>query len=166
MDIDKLELFIKQLIGFDADEADKAFAYFKEEWPQFTKDERNILSRVVVGITLNIMEKDVSIKTQLHWLAIANYSEKPVIDGKVVDEDNDDIFPRLKLGEGIKGNQITKLFHDLKINGVIIGSNEQIAEAINIIFPIEYSTAYKDLTEEKRLQKVISLFTVSSKSSL
>jgi hypothetical protein len=157
MNIENLEDFIKKLEELGADRAKEAYEYFQENWPNFSRDERKILSGVVGGFMLRIAESQVEMKAKLYWLAMITLSEKEIIDGEYIDEEDEDTFPSLTLAPGINGNLLTKVFRGLKDRGIITSSYEHIAEALAIIFPIGYRTAYNDLTQTKRLQKVPDL---------
>ena len=154
MNIDKLDNFILELSKKSQKDLDETLEYFKLEFPKFRRDEREILSGIISGMGLGIAYSKVSMRKKLYWMVMEKYCEKPIAQNNFVENIEDDIFPRMALGEGINGNQITKMFHELKENGVILGSYELIAEAISTIFQIEYSTAYKDLTQPRRLLKV------------
>jgi len=159
MDIDKLDKFLGELLEFGLDEAKNAFEFFKTEWPKLSQDERKMLSSYLAGAVIKLTENSDNRKATLYWLAIVTYSEKAVADGKIIEETNEEIFPRLKLSDGLNGNQITKLFLKLKEKGVFVSTCtiDHLAEAISIIFPIEYGTAYNDLSQPKRLIKVEDL---------
>jgi hypothetical protein len=154
MDIDKMDLFLDKVLQHFAD-LSPVLEFFKEEWPKFNKDEREILKNIIDGISLRIAENvQIPTKIKLEWSVMLHYCAKPVIDGKIIEEVEEDIFPKLTLGQGIKANQITKIFQRLRINGYITSSWDQIAEAISIILPVEYTTAYNDLTDSKRLKNI------------
>ncbi len=156
MNIPSLKIFLEKLYETMNYNGDEALDYFKTEWPKFSDDERAILKHAMGGIAIQqLTDQSVNIEIALYWMALSVISEKEVIDGEILESD---IFPKLILGEGMNGNQIVKIFKDLKEEGFIASSYELIAEAISIVFPIEYSTAYKDLTEVKRLVKVKNLF--------
>lgn len=155
MNIQNLKTFLEILFETMNINGDEGLSYFRTEWPKFDDDERTILKNTIAVKAINETTSEaVDLEIVLYWMAIAINSEKEVIDGKIRE---DDIFQRLVLGDGVNGNQIVKIFRDLKMNGDIQSSYDLIAEAISIIFPIEYSTAYKDLTQGKRLLKVKDL---------
>jgi len=158
MDLNKLESFLTDLHVKSEKNPESAFTFFKEKWPLFVKDERKVLYGFIEGMCLRVTTDKNPLKKQLHWIAIALYCEKPILEGKILEESEDDIFPKLTLGEGIKVNQIVKIFQRLKRQGRLTGTYEQIAEAISIIFPIEYSTALTDLSDASRLKNVPDLF--------
>ena len=95
-----------------------------------------------------------AMKAKLYWLAIGNFSEKRVLDGKVIEDDAEYIFPRLELRPGMKVNRITKLFSVLIKEGTIVSSIDLVAEALSIIFPVEETTARADLTTPLRIGHV------------
>jgi hypothetical protein len=158
MNIKNQKSFIEKLNVMMAQDGDSGLEFFKENWPKLDNDDRKMLTTLIaVGVGRIVGLDQHSLEQQLSWLAVVNYSEKPIEDGKIVEEFDDNEFPRLSLAEGVNGNQITKIFRDLKKKGVLTSSYDLIAEAISIIFHIDESTAYKDLTEEKRLAKVTDL---------
>jgi hypothetical protein len=158
MDITKQVWFVEQLNYKMKENSKNGLEFFIKEWPKLNKDDRkNLPFMLGFGVGQILVNSEISTEDRLHWLALYNYADKPIVDGKFVEDIDDDIFPRLNLASNINGNQITLVFRDLRDNGVITSSDESIAEAISIIFPIEYNTAYKDLTEKKRLQKVTRL---------
>ena len=158
MDIKKLSLFFEEVNSLMAENTKLGFEFFIEEWPKLDNDDRRILAPILgVNIGTHIAEENISIEDRLHWAAIAHFADRMVANGKFIEDEDNQIFPRLTLDSDIYGNQITLIFRDLKAKGVITSTDELIAEAISIIFPIEQSTAYKDLTEPKRTQKVTKL---------
>jgi hypothetical protein len=150
MDINKLDSFLNEVVTSLPENPETAYDFFKTKYPTFNQDEREIVLGIISAFAVSLINKQVPLKIQLYAMAIAKLGEKPVIEGEFAD----DIFPPIQFGEGVNGNQLTNLFYLLKQNGIIRGSFEQIAEAISIIFPIDFNTAYKDLTEEKRRTKI------------
>jgi hypothetical protein len=158
MDVKEQALFVEQLNHKMNEDPEAGLEFFKTEWVKIDKEGRKILTTlIIVGVGRIVGISELSTAAQLYWLAVANYAEKPVKDGKFIEDIDDEIFPQLTLGEGVNGNQITLIFRDLRDRGYITSIDELIAEAISIIFPIAYSTAYKDLTEDGRVKKVIRL---------
>ncbi|MBN8667358.1 MAG: hypothetical protein J0M30_07625 [Chitinophagales bacterium] len=154
MNIDKMEHFMTSIAYNAKTDAAAAFELFKSEYPKFSRDERGVLKGILEGLLLNALQYEVTPREHLYWSAMVTYSSKPIADGEFLPDIDDDVFPRMKISEGFNGNQITKVFRLLRDNGVINASWDIIAEAIATIFDIEERTAYKDLTEEKRLMKV------------
>lgn len=157
MNIKKQKSFIEELNKTMSESPEQAFEFFKESWPQYDYNERKVLA-TIIGLQVNkILElPELPLENKIVWLGIVHYTSKAVLDGKIIDLDNE-VFPKITLAAGVNGNQITKIFHDLRVKGVITSTIDDIAEAIMTIFPIEFETARKDLSEEKRLQKVVSL---------
>lgn len=155
MNIPLLKKFLQELEIKMAENPEDGLSYFQNKWVDFDNDQRNVLKGTIAAIsTSKMIANPDSYDTLLYWMAILNYAQKEIVDGQILD---DSVFPRLQLNEGVHGNQITRIFRDLKTAGHIISSHDLIAEAISIIFPIELSTAYKDLTEVSRLANVKKL---------
>lgn len=153
MNLENLESFIANLFETISQNPEQAILTFEKEWPSFTSDEREILSGLLLGVNARILENNLPLKNTLASLRILQLSEKPIVNEQFSDE----YFPRLTIAEGINGNQITEVFFRLKQRGYIVGSWDDVAEAISIIFPIDQTTALKDLTEANRRKKIIPL---------
>lgn len=162
MEIEKFKVFAKILFEKMKVNPKDAFDFFKIEWPNFNLDERTIAFRFINEIYMirinrfNEAKKEISQDEFLYWQVIDVYMQKQVDEnGNFVDEE--EFFSKLILADKINYNEINKIFKILKEKEYILSSKEQIAEAISMIFPIEYSTAIKDLTEDKRTKNAKNL---------
>lgn len=162
MEIEKFKSFAKNLFDKMRANPKEAFDFFKLEWPKFNVDERTIAFRFINEIYLiringfNEAKRQISQDEFLYWQIIEVYMQKPVNEnGEFVEEE--EYFGKLILNDSVNYNEIAKIFKILKQKNYILSTKEQIAEAISLIFPIEYSTALKDLSEEKRTKNAKNL---------
>ena len=128
MNIKNQKSFIESLNKIMAENGDNGIEFFKQSWPLLDNDDRKALTSIIQFGAGQMIGQGRPLEVQLSWLAIANYADKPIEDGKIVEEYSDDLFPGLVLRKGVNGNQITKIFRDLKQKGVIDSSYELIAE--------------------------------------
>lgn len=160
-DILKMKQFTLELFNGMRKNPCEVFDNFILKWPKFSQNERNILFNFIGSIYLKEIEdriqngKAPTEEETLYWLSIDLYMKKPIEDGVFIDEE--DFFPKLVLRDKIFSNQIAKIFRELRENGDIISSYDDIADAIALIFPINRNTAYKALTEKERTQKANKL---------
>lgn len=161
-----IKQFITTLLEGLMNEPEKTFEDFKEKWPKLSEDERQIISKIIEGIILynpndeNLKTYDDMITSKIYWLAIAQLCEKPVENGEFIEDE----FPKLKLAEGVKLNQMCLLFMQLKEEGYITSSYDLIAEALSMIFNIKQTTAYNNMSQsKKRLIKTDSILNIKKR---
>ncbi|MFI5187219.1 MAG: hypothetical protein ACHQF0_10870 [Chitinophagales bacterium] len=158
MNIKNQKTFIDELNNKMAENSEQGFEFFKESWPKLDNDDRKMLTTLItVGVGQVLGLGQLPLEDMLHWLAVANFTDKPIRDNKIVESDDDDYAAPLALARWVTGKQVTKIFRDLKLKGAILSSYDDIADAIADIFPIDRNTAYNDLTQSSRMEKVVDL---------
>ena len=144
--INTIKKFITNLMEGLMNEPEITFEGFKDKWPKLSDEERQITTKIIEGIILHnpLDEKlktyDELFESKIYWLAIAQICEKPIENGEFIEDE----FPKLKLGEGVNLNQMCLLFMQLKQERYITSSYDLIAEALSMIFNIEFKTACND----------------------
>lgn len=155
MNTQLIKTFIEELDSAVKESRENGYNYFKQNWKSLDIEAKEIVRLLLMTPYMaSIFGPDSNIDDKIYYAAILNLSQK-----EDPEYSNNDIEPlnKLKLHKDVKKNQIVKIFYDLKVSGKIVGTHEQIADAIAAIFDISYQTAYTYLTDSSRFNKTEDL---------
>lgn len=122
----------------------------KSQWKDLKPEERQTLKPFFIKqLWIELATTIEATERQFYWVELCNSLSDELTDEGPIQP--------LYLADKIKDIQIAKIFYELRRNGVLENTNEEIAKALAQLFGLNPKTILSYLNEPRRLAKAQSL---------
>jgi hypothetical protein len=144
MDILKLKTIFEQLVSKIETQPETAFTFLNNEWLNLAYAEKEVL-RLFIDRYHDIVFKEnkLNLENQLFLTEIF----------VVLESEGEFSTGKLFLNANVKDIQIAKLFYELKTNGCLLNTNEEIAGVIAKVFDKKFKTMLSYLNNPEKMTK-------------
>lgn len=156
MDIIKLKNIFEQIVSKIEKAPETTFEYFKKECSNLTYDEKEVLRLFIQRHHEEMFqESDLPLLNQFYFTEIYVHFD--------IEQEGFLPISKLRLSSTVDKVQIAKLFFDLKNNGHIQNTSEEIARAVANLFDLKFKTIFSYLNTPDKMEKAKPLLNSGKK---